>query len=302
VLWGTLFPVISEAVTGEKISVDAPFFNRVEIPIAMGLMLLTGVGPLIAWRRSSFESLQRSFLWPMISGVAVAVALTILGVRNFYALVSFALCTFVTVTVFIEFVKGAGAIRSKSGSNFLSAIVELTHRNTRRYGGYLVHMGVVLMFIGFTGKAFDQAKTIEVAPGESFQLGRYTMKAEGFKAGRNDNYIWEKMEVAVSKDGTSLGVMEPERRVYIASQQPTSEIALRRRLNEDVYLNFGGMGADNKKGVVQAYVFPLVSWIWVGYWVVLIGTLICLVPSKSRLIYPRTEVVGIAGKHAKVED
>ncbi len=302
VLWGTLFPVISEAVTGEKISVDAPFFNRVEIPIAMGLMLLTGVGPLIAWRRSSFESLQRAFLWPLVAGVALAAVLVGFGVRNFYALVSFALCTFVIVTVLIEFLKGAGQIRSKSGTNLLSAMFELTHRNTRRYGGYLVHVGVVLMFVGFTGKAFDKSTTVELAPGESLQLGRYRLQVQGFTAGRNDNYIWEKMQVAVEKNGASLGMLEPERRVYIASQQPTSNIALRRRPNEDLYMNFGGMSADNRKGVLQAYVFPLVSWIWAGYWVVLFGTIICLVPSKSRLVYPRMEVVGIAGKHAKVED
>ncbi len=94
----------------------------------------------------------------------------------------------------------------------------------------------------------------------------------------------------------------PERRVYIASKQPTSEVAIRRRPNEDLYVNFAGMSADNSKAVIQAYVFPLVTWIWGGYWVVLSGTIICLIPSKSRLIYPRTEVVGIAGKHAKVED
>src|SRR4029079_11040327 len=117
VLWGTLFPVITEAINGEKISVDAPFFNRVNIPIGLFLMLLTGVGPLIAWRKSSVESLKRAFFWPTIAGLAVVVALFVKGVRHFYALVSFALCTFVAVTVVIEFFKGAIAIRSKDGQN-----------------------------------------------------------------------------------------------------------------------------------------------------------------------------------------
>jgi cytochrome c-type biogenesis protein CcmF len=302
VLWGTLFPVISEAVTGEKISVDAPFFNRVEIPIALGLMLLTGVGPLIAWRRSSLESLQKAFLWPMVAGVGVAALLAILGVRNVYALISFMLCTFVTVTVAIEFIKGAAAIQTKSGSNLISSMIELTHRNTRRYGGYVVHIGMVLIFIGITGKAFDQDTTIETAPGETIQLGHYQLRAGLVQSGENKNYVWQKLPVFVTKDGHDLGTLLPERRVYIASKQPTSEVAIRRRPNEDLYVNFAGMSADNSKAVIQAYVFPLVTWIWAGYWVVLLGTIICLVPSKSRLIYPRTEVVGIAGKHAKVED
>ena len=302
VLWGTLFPVISEAFTGEKISVDAPFFNGVEVPIALGLMLLTGVGPLIAWRRSSVESLQRAFMWPLAAGIAVAAALAGFGMRNPYALISFLLCTFVTVTVLIEFIKGAGAIRAKSGTNLISSMVELTHRNTRRYGGYLVHMGIVLIFIGITGKAFNKDKTVEVAPGETIQLGHYQLHVEGFHSGQTPVYLWESMQVDVSKDGQSLGTLEPERRLYTASKQPTSDVAIRRRLNEDLYINFAGAGSDELKGVVQAYIFPLVSWLWIGYWVVLSGTLICLIPSKSRLIYPRTEVVEIAGKHAKVED
>ncbi len=192
VLWGTLFPVITEAFTGEKISVDAPFFNKVEIPIAMGLLLLTGVGPLIAWRRSSVESLRRAFLWPMVSGLVVAVVLAVLGIHHFYALVSFGLCTFVAVTVAIEFYKGADAIHTKSGTNFISAIIELTHRNTRRYGGYLVHMAIVLMFIGFTGNAFNINTTVEVAPGETIHLGHYLLNVVGVDSGQNDNYTWQK--------------------------------------------------------------------------------------------------------------
>jgi len=299
VLWGTLFPVISEAITGEKISVDAPFFNRVNIPIGLFLMLLTGVGPLIAWRRSSPESLKRAFLKPLLAGVVVAVGLAIAGARSPYALISFLLCTFVAVTILIEFYKGGRAIAAKSGQNIIAAMAELTHRNTRRYGGYLVHMGVVFMFIGFTGKAFDQDKTVELAQGESVQLGRYTLTMQDLTTGQNDNYLWGKLKVAVSKNGENIGVIEPERRMYVVAQQGTSEVAIRRRLNEDLYINFAG--TRESKAIIQAYVFPLVSWIWIGYWVVLIGTLICLVPSKTKLVFPRMEVVGVAATK-KVEE
>ncbi len=302
VLWGTLFPVISEAVSGEKISVDGPFFNRVNIPIGLGLLLLTGVGPLIAWRKSSVESLKRSFFWPTIGGVAVAGVLLVTGVRHFYALMSFALCAFVTISIVLEFFKGANVIRAKSGQNVVAAMVELTHRNTRRYGGYLVHMGVVLMFIGFTGKAFDISRTLEVAKGQKVNLGSYQLQIGDVESGRNDNYSWEVLNVAVSKNGQDLGNMRPERRMYFVSRQPTSEVTIRRRALDDLYLNFAGAANDGDGTVIQAYVFPLVSWIWVGYWVVLIGTLICLVPNKVRLMYPRTEVVAMAKKHAKVQN
>ena len=159
VLWGTLFPVISEAVTGEKISVDKPFFDRVNIPIGLGMMLLTGVGPLIAWRRSSIESLKKAFMWPSVGALVTTAVLVGIGVRHVYALISFALCAFVTWTIFSEFIKGASAIRTKGDMNWIAAMWELTHRNTRRYGGYVVHMGVVLMFIGFTGAAFNKDAT-----------------------------------------------------------------------------------------------------------------------------------------------
>ena len=301
VLWGTLFPVITEAINGEKISVDAPFFNRVNIPIGLFLMLLTGVGPLIAWRKSSVESLKRAFFWPSLAGVAVVVGLVIMGVRHFYALVSFALCTFVAVTVIIEFFKGAIAIRGKEGQNILAAMVELTHRNTRRYGGYLVHMGVVFMFIGFTGKAFDIDKTVEVNKGQIVRLGAYQLTIGDVESGKNENYSWDILNVGVNKNGEDLGTLRPERRLYFASRQPTSNVAIRRRLNEDLYLNFAGASNDGEGTVLQSYVFPLVSWIWIGYWGVLIGTIICLIPSKSRLVYPRTEVVTVTGKHAQVE-
>ncbi|HZU28466.1 MAG TPA: cytochrome c biogenesis protein CcsA, partial [Bryobacteraceae bacterium] len=163
VLWGTLFPVISEAITGDKISVDKPFYNKIMIPIGLGLMFLTGVGPLIAWRRSSLESLRRAFQWPAIAAVAVMGALAAAGMHaEPYAVVSFGMCLFVAITIGMEFFKGAMAIRSKDGKSLIPAMVELTHRNTRRYGGYIVHMGIVLMFIGFTGAAFNKDITTQV--------------------------------------------------------------------------------------------------------------------------------------------
>ncbi len=300
ILWGTLFPVISEKFTGEKISVDAPFFNKINIPIAMFLLLLTGVGPLIAWRKSSFDSLRRAFLWPTVAGLVVDAVLLAMGVRSFYAIVSFGLCAFVLVSIAMEFVKGANAIASKDKSNFISSVIELTHRNTRRYGGYLVHVGVVIMFIGFTGKAFDERTTVEISKGDTVTLGKYRLHLVNVEQGQNENYRWQKIVVEASRNGQVIATLQPEKRLYLAKKEPASEVAIRRRPSEDLYINFAGLSDDGEKVVMEAYVFPLVSWIWMGYWVVLAGTIICLIPSKSRLIYPRTEIVGIAGKHVKV--
>jgi cytochrome c-type biogenesis protein CcmF len=301
VLWGTLFPVISEAVTGDKISVDAPFFNRVNIPIGLFLLFLTGVGPLFAWRRTSLESLKRNFMWPSIAALVLVAALLAAGMRHFYALVSFGLCLFVAWTIAAEFYKGSRAIAAKTGSNLLASAIELTHRNTRRYGGYIVHMGIVLMFIGFTGSAFNKNATLEMNKGDTAQIGRYSLRVRDVLQGENDNYSWHRAVIAVSKDGDDLGDLAPEQRMYKASRQPTSEVSIRRRLNEDLYLNFAGMSDDNRNAVIQAYVKPLVSWIWVGFWVLIVGTLTCLVPGKVKFQYARTEVVAVTEKHATVE-
>jgi len=174
--------------------------------------------------------------------------------------------------------------------------MELTHRNTRRYGGYLVHLGIVVLFIGFTGKAFDLNATVELTNNQVLQLGHFTMRSAGMESGQNGNYQWSRLTLAVAKDGQDLGTMSPERRFYFASKQPTSEVAIRRRLDQDLYVNYAGPSDDGQKAVIQAFVNPLVSWVWIGYWVVLIGTLICMIPSKTKLVFPRTQVVGIAEK------
>ncbi|HET9320347.1 MAG TPA: heme lyase CcmF/NrfE family subunit [Bryobacteraceae bacterium] len=300
VLWGTLFPIISEAVSGEKISLDKGWFNQLMIPIGLFLLILTGVGPLFAWRRTSTESLRRNFAWPGIASLVLVGALIASGMRDFYALISFGFCLFVAVTIIIEFFKGAKQIAAKNQFNFAHAVVELTHRNTRRYGGYVVHMGIVLMFVGFTGAAFNQNRIDEMKPGDSVRLGQYQLTVKATNEGENENYLWQKASVAVNRNGKFLGVLEPESRVYKASRQPTHEVAVRPRLNEDLYLNFAGMNGD--RAVIQSYIFPLVSWIWIGALTLVFGTLVALVPSKVKREYARTQVVGITRKHATVEN
>jgi cytochrome c-type biogenesis protein CcmF len=296
ILWGTLFPVISEKLTGEKISVDGPFFNKVNIPIGLFLLFLTGVGPLVAWRRSSAESLKKAFIAPTAGAAILIAVLLAFGIRHPYALMSFGLCLFVAISVLTEFYKGAQAISAKDGKNLLAAAMELTHRNTRRYGGYVVHLAIVMMFIGFTGSAFNKDATQQVAPGDTVHIAGYDLKLLKLVDSDNENYLGRKAVIEVSSNGKVLQTMEPEHRFYKASKQPTSEVAIRRRLTEDLYINFAGMSDGDAKGVIQAYVFPLVSCIWIGFWILFAGTVICLVPSKVRLQYARTEVIGIAKK------
>ena len=178
VLWGTLFPVIMEALTKEKETIDGPYYNKVTIPIALFLIFLTGVGPLIAWRKSSFASLKKSFMIPSVIGGVVMIGLVAAGMRDIAPIISFGLCAFVIGTIFTEFWKGSRAIQLKESHNILRSAFELTWRNTRRYGGYLVHMGIVFMFIGFTGSAFNQHETHSLALNQSYPFRRLRLNAQ----------------------------------------------------------------------------------------------------------------------------
>ena len=299
VLWGTLFPVITEKLSNEKISLDAVWFNRLMVPIGLFLLFLTGVGPLFAWRRTSIDSLRKNFQWPGIGTLITAAALFAGGMRYPYSIISLSLCFFVTATIVLEFFRGANAISEKTQSGFIPAVIELTHRNTRRYGGYLVHMGMVLMFIGWSGHPFNETSVGEVAKGSTMKVGAYNLKVLDLTEGELSNYTWETAKLEVTKNGEFLEIVEPTRRFYKAAQQATAIVALRSRLNEDLYINYAARAGD--KATLQAYVFPLVEWIWIGVVVLIGGTLVCLVPSKVARTYTRTEVVGVAKENAPVE-
>jgi cytochrome c-type biogenesis protein CcmF len=301
ILWGTLFPVVMEALTGEKETIDAPYYNRVNVPIALFLIFLTGVGPLIAWRKSSVNSLKRAFLVPAMIGIVTSVVLAIAGVHNVAPLISFGLCAFVLATVAGEFWKGSRAIQSKEHLPLPRAAFELTWRNTRRYGGYLVHVGIVIMFIGFTGSAFNKHETRNLGLNESLRFGPYDLKLLSVNDGETADYQFSHAVLEVSRVGKVIDTLDPEVRVYKNNQEQSSIVGIRRRLNRDLYVNFSGVSQDNTKAIFQIYLFPLVSCIWIGYWVLLFGTLICLIPGKVRLQYARTEVVGIASAPATVQ-
>ncbi|HKZ51981.1 MAG TPA: heme lyase CcmF/NrfE family subunit [Candidatus Acidoferrales bacterium] len=281
VLWGTLFPLLSEAVRGVKISVGAPYFNKVQIPIGIFLLFLTGVGPLLAWRRTSVESLRRNFTRPLLFGAAVAVISFILGARNLYALMTIFMAFFVLATIAMEFHRGARVLRQKTGQGWAGAVVELTRRNTRRYGGYVIHFGIALMFIGFVGNAFTAHEQAEVVPGDEINVRNYRFVVRDFEDKENDNFASSRARIDVFNGRRLLTTMYPERRLYKASQQPTTEVAIRPRLNEDIYLVFAGMAEDSGRAVIQIYINPLVNWVWIGGAIMVLGTIIALIPSRT---------------------
>ncbi len=294
VLWGTMFPVLSEWVQGTKITVGPPFFNNVNIPIGLFLLFLTGVGPLFAWRKTSLESLKKAFYWPVVFSVILCVALLLAGMRSVYSTISLTLCMFVTVTIVEEFYKATRIRAKNTGENPLLAVATLTLKNKRRYGGYVVHFAVVLMFIGLTGNAFNRESSQSMAPGDEMKIGHYTLKMENYSEGDTPNYQYGVVTIKAYRDGKLIRTMKPEKRSYKASEgQTTTEVALHSTPVEDLYLVFAGMSPDGQKCEIKAFVNPLVFWLWFGAAVMVFGTGITLLPDrKGAFSLPATRADG----------
>jgi cytochrome c-type biogenesis protein CcmF len=284
VLWGTMFPVLSEWIRKTKITVGPPFFNNINVPIGLILLLLTGVGPLFAWRKTSFESLKKAFFWPAIFGAVVGIALLAGGMRNFYSTVCLALCTFVMVTIVEEFYKGARIRVQGRGERFLAALTNLTLKNKRRYGGYIVHFGVVLIFVGLSGNAFNKEATQQLSTGEGMSVGDYSLKMAGFRQGQTSNYRYAQVTLEAYKNGKHVGTLRPEQRTFeTAEGQTTTTVALHSTPKEDLYVVLAGVSENSVVCQIKAFVNPLVFWLWVGSAVMILGAIITLLPEgKSK--------------------
>jgi cytochrome c-type biogenesis protein CcmF len=299
VLSGTLFPVFSEWFTGSRISVGAPFFNKVNIPLGLLLLFLTGVGPLLAWRKTSGESLRRNFLWPTVIGLVGGVLAFVFGARDFYALVCFLLCTFVTATIATEYYRGARVIRVRSGMSWLSSAVELTLRNTRRYGGYIVHFGMVMIFIGLAGQAFTREVQKEIPVGGTVKIGPYELLLQAMDQKQEKNFVAERMIVEVMRDNKPVMILFPERRNFPANQESGTMVAIYSTLREDLYVVYAGVNQGSDAPTIHVFLNPLVKWVWFGGVVVVMGTIVALLPSRHAvLVLAGTKAPGAAREFA----
>ena len=291
ILWGTLFPVLSEYVEGSKVTVGAPFYNRVAVPIGLFLLFLTGVGPLLPWRATSLRAIRRNFLIPVIALWATVAVCLVSGVRiwkdgsfstgSFYAVVSLSVSAAVFTAVLSEFLRGGAVIAKQTGKNLLVSCWILTRRNTRRYGGYIVHIGVVMVFVGLAGAAFNQTVESELPLHGRMSVGPYTLEQMGATQDSNLNYQSEFAVLDVYKDGKVQFQMSPEKRVYLASQQPQTMVAIHSNIGWDLYVVYEGTNPDTGQPIIKAFLNPLVSWIWAGLVMMVFGTFIALVPSQN---------------------
>jgi cytochrome c-type biogenesis protein CcmF len=307
ILLGTLYPVISEYVEGHKVTMGPPWYNAVEIPVGLFLLLLTGVGPLLPWRSASLKSIRRNFVLPVIALWVTAIVCLIAGDRpwkdgafdqgNFYALVSFSIAIAVLTAILSEFFRGAGVIAKQTGKNLFAATLLLTRRNTRRYGGYIIHIGVVIVVIGLAGSAFNRNVESELALHDKMSIGPYTLECVGFTQDSNLNFNSEFAVLDVYSKGKKQFQMTPEKRVYLITGQPQTMVAIHSVPSWDLYVVYEGTNPDTNRPIIKAIINPLVGWIWAGLVVLVFGTLIALVPSLS----PSTASVRVPARAAPSE-
>ena len=295
VLWGTLFPVLSEYVQGNRVTVGAPFYNRVAVPIGLFLLFLTGIGPLLAWRSASFKSIRKNFVLPSIAGLVAAAVVIACGVRpweifttdsqgSFYAFFAFVFAAMVVTAISAEFLRGAGVISRHTGQGLFASMVQLTRRNTRRYGGYIVHFGVVVIFIGIAGSAFNQSKEQELGFKDSLNIGPYRVECQSYSQDSNANYDTEYALLDVYRGGKKITQLAPEKRFYVASQQPSTMVANHSTLAWDLYVIYAGKNPDTGQPIIKVFLNPLVAWIWIGVGIIVFGTGVALFPNMTAAL------------------
>jgi cytochrome c-type biogenesis protein CcmF len=282
VFWGTVFPILSEWVRGEKISVSAPFFNNVSMPLGLALLILTGVCPLIAWRKASFKNFRRNFLYPLAAGFATGMIAVTLGVRGLVPLVFFSACGFVLATIVFEFYKGARARQVIRPTGFFTALKDLTVMNKRRYGGYIIHAGVVLVFFGIIASSFFRIEDdFNVREGDFFQIADYTLAHKGLSQRSDPEKEVVMAKLDVLKNGRKIGEVQPEKHFHHKGEQPMTEIAIRSTLKEDLYVVLAGWEEDGQVTSFHVFVNPFVQWIWIGVGIMVLGGIFVLFPNSK---------------------
>ena len=282
VLFATMFPTLSEAVTGARLTVGPPFYTQWMLPIGFILLILTGVGPLLAWRRSTVSNLLHQFTWPVLLAVATMGGLYAAGFRVWVSGLCFGLCAFVCGSIGQEFVRGAYVRRRATGTDIFTALIGLVARSRRRYGGNIVHVGIVLMFLGFAGSGYKLDSQLLLRPGQETEIGRYTVRYDRLTeiSDARKQMITAYMTVLV--DGETVAQLHPARWYFFKHEdQPTTEVAMRHTVAEDLYIVLAGFDMADQAASFQITVNPLVNWIWIGFSVLALGTVIALLPESA---------------------
>ncbi|HET6843819.1 MAG TPA: heme lyase CcmF/NrfE family subunit [Candidatus Angelobacter sp.] len=301
ILCGTFFPILSEWVRGYKINVGPPFYNKVFIPVGLILLFLTAIGPLLAWRKTSMGSIIRNFRVPAILSLLTAIGLIVKGVRplhdtaQFFSWLTLTMAMMISATIASEFIRGGRVLQGKLGGTIFGGMYHLTRRNTRRYGGYIVHFGVAVLVIGIAGTAFNLEEEQPMALHAKLQVGRYTLVNQSTTQDDTPRYESEAALLDVYKDGQYMGQLAPELRTYKPNDQPDHIVANHSTLQEDLYVVYEGRDSEGSP-VIKAHVNRLVAWVWIGVWIVILGTGVALVPNAAQIKSPVTVAEVLSAK------
>jgi cytochrome c-type biogenesis protein CcmF len=282
ILFGTMFPTLSEAITGERLTVAGPFFNKWMRPVGLILLMLTGIGPLLAWRKSTFRNFVDQFVFPTGAFAATAIAMFLLKIPFWASGLCFSLCAFVVGTILQEFWRGAKVRRKNTGTDILTALIGLVGRNKRRYGGYIVHVGIVLIFLGFAGNGSKKDSQVLLSPGQKTTIGRYTIQSDGIKVSDDGQKQMTTAYLTVFVNNKEIDRLYPAKWAYRHHEnEPTTEVAIRRTLAEDLYATLGAADLSDQTATLEFFVNPLVDWIWLGFGILALGTGIALLPERA---------------------
>jgi cytochrome c-type biogenesis protein CcmF len=280
---GTIFPLIAEAVTGAPVSVGAPYFNSATVPLFLALVFLMAVGPMIAWHRASWDNVRRNFLWPAAASLAIGFVFFIAWMRDFMPLLGLTLCVFVVATILFDTALAVRARRRLAGEGVFRALITLARRNQRRYGGLVVHLGIVLIALGIAGSmSYSIERQATLNRGETLDVGAYKIRFEGLRAIQQPTHYRIEGAFQVTNGGRSIGLLSPALKFFPNQQSPVGRAVHRSTLREDIYLILSGFSElEKNRATLKVLVRPLVVWIWLGGAVIALGTLIAIWPVKK---------------------
>lgn len=312
VLIATTFPLLSEWLRNQTVTVGPEYYNKWMVPLGLILLFTTGVGPLISWRKATGSNLVRAFRWPVLAAAVVfvihlfageslgfaptvewedmydtATGRVLAAIYSVAPIASSTLCTFVIATIVQEFWRGTAVRRKNTGENVLLALVSMTAKARRRYGGYIVHFGIALMYIGFTGAAYDEEREASLMPGESAEMAGYTFRYDGVRMERDPNKQMVFTDLTILKDGRELGQWSPAKFIFRTHREmPTTEVAIRSTPAHDLYMIMASVDPETGRATFRFQKHPLVMWIWIGTLFLVIGIVIALFPRLSEVLAP----------------
>jgi cytochrome c-type biogenesis protein CcmF len=282
ILWSTLFPSASELIIGTRIVVGPPFFNKILAPFGIALLILTGIGPAIAWRKASPSNLKRNFIAPILVGCLALIFVALLELWQWYVLATAFGVGFVVTTIVMEFYRGAKARMHSYRESPLVALVRISLKNHRKYGGYIVHLGIVFIFIGIAGAVYKDVFEFDLRPGQTAQFKEYEIQFQGIRQIDKPNQIETFADIDLFVRGEKKLQVKPARFFYKSQEQPSTEVDIYSRWKEDVYFILGGIHPDDGSVRIRVLLQPFISWLWLGGLILIFGGLISMLPSLSR--------------------